>query len=689
MGHPFTRGLILLLAVCGSGLSAETVWLDDLNLRPIVQGWGRPQKNRCAAKSPEEAGPLKIHGKVFERGVGTVAESILVVALDGGAKTFSARVGLDDAKRGSQRSSVEFFVIGDGRMLWRSGVMRAGSEAKPCELSVVGVRNLLLKVGDAEDGDNDDYADWVDAKFESTGAKTFQTRGEPVPPPVAPYILTPLPPVTPRINGPAVFGVRPGSPFLYSMPVTGERPMAYSAKGLPAGLALDAKTGRISGVLSAKGEFNVTLGATNARGSAEKRFRIVCGDTIALTPPMGWNSWNCFAQTISADKVKAAADAMVSSGLADHGWTYVNIDDYWQNHLPTDEKTLQDLVRPFRDERGVIASNVRFPDMKGLADYIHDRGLKAGIYSSPGPTTCGRCAGSWLHEAQDARTFAEWGYDFLKYDWCSYGQVVGGEVPNPHGVPVRKGSKDDAYAIHPFKVMGEQLRAQKRDILFSLCQYGNNDVWKWGSAVGGSAWRTTGDVNDSWRSVRAIGFTQDKSAAYTKPGSWTDTDMLITGWIGWGRMRPTSLSADEQYAHVSLWCMLSSPLLIGCDMTKLDAFTLNLLTNDEVIAVNQDELGKQATCVARFDEVGGLVADVRVYAKDLADGSRAVAFFNLGAEPVKLDFKDFAKLGLSGRQVARDLWRQQDAASLDISKDSFPLSLPGHGVMLTKFSAAK
>jgi len=689
MGFRASFGLRLLLAIFAAGLSAETVWLDELNLKPIVQGYGRPMKNRHAANRPEEAGPLKLRGKLFERGVGTVAESILVVALDGGAKTFSAQVGLDDAKRGSQRSSVEFFVIGDGRMLWRSGVMRTGSEAKPVEVNVVGVRNLLLKVGDAEDGDNDDYADWADAKFESTGAKTFQTKGEPVPAAVAPYILTPLPSATPRINGPGVFGVRPGSPFLYSIPVTGERPLAYSAKSLPAGLTLDAKTGRISGVLSAKGETVVTLGATNARGSVEKRFRIICGDTLALTPPMGWNSWNCFAQTISAEKVKSAADAMVSSGLADHGWTYVNLDDYWQNHLPTDEKTLQDLVRPFRDERGVIASNVRFPDMKGLADYIHARGLKAGIYSSPGPTTCGKCAGSWLHEAQDAQTFAEWGYDFLKYDWCSYGQVVGGEVPNPVGVPVRKGSKDDAYAIHPFKVMGDQLRAQKRDIVFSLCQYGNNDVWKWGASVGGAAWRTTGDVNDSWRSVRAIGFTQDKSAAFTKPGSWTDTDMLITGWIGWGRMRPTSLSADEQYSHVSLWCMLSSPLLIGCDMTKLDAFTLNLLTNDEVIAVNQDELGKQATCVFRLEEVDGKVADVRVYAKDLADGSRAIAFFNLGAEPVKLPFKDFPKLGLSGRQTARDLWRQQDIISLDTSKGSMPLSLPGHGVLLTKFTASK
>jgi alpha-galactosidase len=680
---------LLLLASSASALSAETVWLDDLNLRPIVQGYGRPMKNRHAAKRPEEAGPLKILGKGFERGVGTVAESILVVSLDGGAKTFSAQVGLDDAKRGSARSSVEFFVIGDGRMLWRSGVLRTGAPAKACEVNVTGVRQLMLKVGDAEDGNNDDYADWAEAKFETTGARTFQTQGEPVPAPAAPYILTPLPPATPRINGPAVFGVRPGSPFLYSIPATGERPLTYRASGLPAGLALDALTGRISGVLSAKGEFNVTLGAVNARGSAEKRFRIVCGDTLALTPPMGWNSWNCFAHAVSADKVKSAAEAMVSSGLADHGWSYVNIDDYWQNHIPTEEKAVQDLVRPLRDAQGAVTSNVRFPDMKGLADYIHARGLKAGLYSSPGPTTCGGCAGSWSHEAQDARTYADWGFDFLKYDWCSYGLVVDGKVPNPAGVPVRKGSKDDAYAIHPFKVMGEQLRAQKRDIVFSLCQYGGNDVWKWGAAVGGSCWRTTGDVNDSWRSIKEIGFTQDKAAPYAQPGSWTDTDMLITGWIGWGRMRPTSLSADEQYAHVSLWCMLSSPLLIGCDMQKLDAFTLNLLTNDEVLAVDQDELGRQATCVHRLEEVDGKVADVRVYAKDLADGGRAVAFFNLGAEPLRHEFRDFGKLGLSGRQAVRDLWRQQDLAVLDAAKGALPLSIPGHGVFLCKFSAAK
>jgi alpha-galactosidase len=681
--------LLLLVGLIPLVASAETVWLDDLNLSHINQGWGKAQKNKCAAKTPEEGKPLTISARRFERGVGTVAESVMNIHLNGDATTFSAQVGADDCKRGSARTSVEFFVIGDGRMLWSSGVMRANEAAKAFEVSVAGVKQLLLKVGDADDGNNDDFADWADAKFETTTAKTFKTDGEPVPSPVAPYILTPAAPSTPRINGANVFGVRPGSPFLFTIPATGGRPMEFSATNLPSGLSLDAKTGHITGTLRSKGEFIVTLGAKNSLGAAEKRFRIVCGDTIALTPPMGWNSWNCFAHAVSAEKVKSAADAMVKTGLINHGWTYINIDDYWQNHTPTDQKDVQDLVNPFRDDKGFIVSNARFPDMKGLADYVHDLGLKIGLYSSPGPTTCGKCAGSWLHEEQDAQTYAQWGFDYLKYDWCSYGSVVDGAVANPLNVPVRKNAQNDDFAIHPFKVMGGFLRDQPRDIIFSLCQYGNNDVWKWGASVNGSCWRMTGDVHDSWRSIRDIGFYQDKAAPFAKPGSWTDPDMLIVGWVGWGRPHPTSLTPDEQYTHISLWCMLAAPLLIGSDMAKLDDFTLSLLTNDEVLAVDQDELGKQATCVIKLSESGGMVADVRVYEKELVDGGRAIAFFNLGTEPVKLEFNDFTKLHLSGKQTVRDLWRQQNVATVNTAKDSLPLVIPGHGVLLYKFTTTK
>ncbi|MGA2855134.1 MAG: putative Ig domain-containing protein, partial [Verrucomicrobiota bacterium] len=234
---------------------------------------------------------------------------------------------------------------------------------------------------------------------------------------IAPYILTPPAPATPRINGANIFGVRPGSPFLYTIPATGDRPMTFSAKKLPRGLKLDAKTGRITGKLKKKGETAVTLRAQNALGTSEKKFRIVVGDQIALTPPMGWNSWNCFAQAVTEDRVKSAADAMVKSGLINHGWTYINVDDFWQNHRNSQDATLRG---PFRDTNGIIMPNSRFPDMKGMADYIHSLGLKAGLYSSPGPWTCGGCAASFDHELQDAATYAKWGFDYLKYDWCSY-----------------------------------------------------------------------------------------------------------------------------------------------------------------------------------------------------------------------------------------------------------------------------
>jgi len=230
--------------------------------------------------------------------------------------------------------------------------------------------------------------------------------------------------------------------------------------------------------------------------------------------------------------------------------------------------------------------------------------------------------------------------------------------------------------------MGKFLKEQKRDIVFSLCQYGMSDVWNWGDSVNGNCWRTTGDIVDTWRSMSSIGFKQDKAAPFSKPGNWNDPDMLIVGEVGWGRTHPTRLTADEQYTHISLWCLLSAPLLIGCDMEKFDDFTLSLLSNDEVLAVDQDSLGKGARCVISHDSV-------RVYEKDLQDGGRAIGFFNLGVQPVELSFNEFAPLGLTCRQHVRDLWRQKNLTDVDTVTGSLPLTIPAHGVVLYKFSAAK
>ena len=686
-----------LAALVPQMASAETVWLDDLNLTTATQGWGEPHKNQSV-----EGHALTIGGQKFERGFGTHAESRLKINIGGDAQKFSAKVGVDDEVNSNAASSVEFIVVGDGKALWRSGVMKAGDAAKDCTVDLTGVKSLLLQVSDAGDGIEFDHADWADAKFETAGAKPSTVSGEPQLAFVAPYILTPPAPATPRINGANVFGVRPGSPFMFTIPATGERPMEFSIEGIPDGLiivtnGIDPKikrrphgvlklnpvTGQITGSITGKGEYKIVLRVRNSLGTAEKKFRIVCGDQIALTPPMGWNSWNCFAGAVSEERVKSAADALVKSGLINHGWTYINVDDFWQNHRNSKDPTLRG---EFRDTNGIIVPNSRFPDMKGLADYVHNLGLKIGLYSSPGPWTCGGCAGSFDHELQDAQTYAQWGFDYFKYDWCSYKPEMEDTRGNSTNFPVAVKSwggfmpanTEQAKLIKPYELMGKFLRAQNRDIVFSLCQYGMGDVWQWGGSVNGNCWRTTGDITDTWKSMSGIGFRQDKAAPLAKPGNWNDPDMLIVGEVGWGKTHPTRLTPDEQYTHISLWCLLSAPLLIGCDMTKLDDFTLNLLSNDEVLAIDQDALGKEAMCVTTN-------GNVRIYAKDLEDGGRALGFFNLGIKPAPLDFKSVTSLGFGEKQHVRDLWRQSDV----LVNDTPAILIPAHGVVLYKVTAAK
>jgi alpha-galactosidase len=637
------------LLLFATEISAATVWLDDLGVGATAQAWGEPGKNKSV-----DGHNLTIGGQKFERGLGTHADSILYVILNNAAQSFSASVGVD-GEISSPAASIEFSVFGDGKTLWQSGVMKAGDPAKHFTVNLAGVKILLLKVGDAGDGISYDHADWADAKFETTPDANLVAMSAPPEPAI---ILTPAAPRTPRINGAEVFGVRPGSPFLFTIPATGDRPMTFAVDNLPEGLKLDADTGIISGRLDKKGEYVVTLRAKNALGKAKRKFRIIVGDKIALTPPMGWNSWNCFAHAVSAENVKAAADAMVKSGLINHGWTYINIDDFWQNHRDSKDPTLHG---PFRDAQGNVVPNARFPDVKGLADSIHNLGLKAGLYSSPGPWTCGGCTGSWQHERQDAAQYAAWGFDYLKYDLCSYHDVV----------PACESSLPAAQK--PYREMSEFLKQQPRDIVFSLCQYGQLDVWKWGASVGGNSWRTTGDIVDTWSSLSGIGFRQDAAAPFAEPGHWNDPDMLIVGKVGWGNLHPTRLTPNEQYTHISLWCLLSAPLLIGCDMTQLDPFTLNLLENDEVLAVNQDASGKQAVVVAKD-------SDTRVYAKDMADGSKAIGLFNLGETEtvVRINWSD---LGLKGKLRVRDLWRQKDLGKF---KSAFSSTVPRHGVVLIR-----
>jgi len=469
---------------------------------------------------------------------------------------------------------------------------------------------------------------------------------------VLPYLLTPAAGDKPQINGAKVFGVRPGSPFFFKIPATGRKPLAYSVKDLPSGLSLDAAKGVISGVLPQAGIYHMVFAVKNAAGSAERPFTIKAGDLLALTPPMGWNSWNCWGLSVSDEKVKSSARALIDKGLIDHGWMYMNIDDGWES--------------PERAADGKVVPNEKFPDMKGLGDYLHGNGLRFGIYSSPGPKTCGGFLGSYQHEGQDADSYASWGIDYLKYDLCSYTEFL---------------SKANTTEENqkPYILMRDLLKRQPRDIVYSLCQYGWRDVWKWGPEMNGNLWRTTGDIEDTWTSLYRIGFSQAKLSDFAQPGHWNDPDMLIVGKVGWGEnLHPTRLTPYEQYTHMSLWSMLSAPLLLGCDLSKLDPFTLNLLTNDEVIAIDQDPLGKQAHQVINKDSM-------QVWVKDLEDGGKAVGVFNLKNEFQTLSVK-WEDIGLKGNISVRDVWKQK---GLGVITDTYTVVVPPHGVQLVKVQGFK
>jgi alpha-galactosidase len=435
--------------------------------------------------------------------------------------------------------------------------------------------------------------------------------------------------------------------------------MEFAVDGLPEGLKVDPKTGQISGSLEKPGEYIVTFRASNAKGEARRPFKIVCGDTLSLTPSMGWNDWYAYYGEVTDKLLRDAADVMVKKGMADVGYQYVSIDDCWAN---TQNSSDPKRKGPFRDAQGNILPNKYFPNMKALTDYIHARGLKAGIYTSPGPQTCAGYAGTWQHEAKDAKQFADWGFDLLKYDWCTYPDVSDKKT-------------DLATLKRPYILMGKLLKEQKRDILYNLCQYGEGDVWKWGAEVGGQSWRTSGDLGHELSRFFEVALKNAEHGAYSKPGCWNDPDYLIIGFIGQGdgKTAPCPYSPNEQYAYMSLWCMMASPLFYGGDINALDDFTLNVLCNAVVIEVDQDPLGESARVVALSDKAFLMV-------KKLEDGGRAVALFNRGADDAKITAK-WSDVGVTGKQAVRDLWRQKDLGEFD---GEFTATVGRRGVVMVR-----
>jgi len=622
---------------------ADSVWVETLNLAYMSQDFGTPNPSKTV-----DGNPLTLGGVVFPHGLGSHAKSEIAINLKGVATKFVSMVGVDDERKSNGDASVTFEVWVDGKKVFASGVMRGGQAPKLVSVDLKGAKKLVLTVGDADDGISDDHADWAGAIILlAPGAAKPVSIGVPVEPA---RLVIPVTSPLPEIHGARIVGTTPGKPFLFLISATGKGPLTYSAKGLPPGVKLDSASGILSGTVKSSGTYTATVTVKSDLGTISRKLTIVGGEhKLALTPPMGWNSWNVWAGNVDDAKVRAAADAMITSGLAAHGFQYVNIDDTWEGK---------------RDGNGEILTNEKFPDMKATSDYVHSKGLKIGIYSSPGPKTCAGFEASYQHEVQDANTYAKWGIDYLKHDWCSYGGIA------------KNNSLEELQK--PYFVMRDALYQANRDIVYSLCQYGMGEVWKWGAEVGGNCWRTTGDINDSWGSLHGIYSSQDGHEKFAGPGHWNDPDMLVVGAVGWGNPHPSHLTPNEQVLHISLWCMLSSPLLIGCDMSKMDPFTVALLSNDEALDINQDPLGKPAGRVAFKD-------GLEVWARKLYDGTTAVALVNSTVQGSAIN-ATWAELGLKGSLPVRDLWLHKDAGNFS---GVYSVEVPAHGCVLLKIGKAK
>lgn len=490
------------------------------------------------------------------------------------------------------------------------------------------------------------------------------------------FILTPKEKEIPRINGASVFGVRPGSPFLYTIPASGKRPIKFSVKGLPEGLQVNETSGVISGNIKNQNKttYNLVFKATNELGADQKAFEVVVGDEICLTPPLGWNSWNSWRTSVTQERVLASAKAMVDKGLMNYGWTYINIDDAWQD------------IR--RGEHNAIQGNPEtFPDIKGMCEQIHDMGLKVGIYSSPWVTTyAGFVGGSsedetgkwdttlvgkgkdnkrefWVHgtykfDDNDAAQWAEWGIDYLKYDW----------KPNEPESTIR---------------MAKALKNSGRDIVYSLSNSAPIEhAALFAKEV--NCWRTAGDLDDSWDGESHHLNIRQQWERHRKwieegerggPGHFPDADMLVVGDVvcssPTGKPIPTKLTPDEQYSHISLWTLWNCPLLIGSPIESIDDFTMNLLANAEVLEIHQDKKALSGKSV--------LIEDgIEIIVKDLANGEKAIGLFNTN-EKEQVVTLNWDLIGLEGKKEIRDVWRHKDIGTYS---DSFSANVRSHGVVL-------
>ena len=664
--------MTIALAIAPLCVSVTTAWAEEksspaapaetqsgvvsrISLIELANDKASSPAQRMKPGKTKDKKDLSLRGKPLPDGFATAGNCNLSYDLKGKGERLSGKIGIDDSADKASTDSVQVQVYGDNKRLWGSGPMKPGNKPIDLDVHLKGVKRLELIQDFAGDYNSTMQVAWADMAITYTEVRPVVVYPSPTAFQGKPF-MPPPGPEPPRITGARVFGVRPGAPFLFTVTASGRKPMSFSARNLPPELQLNAESGQITGCLRSNGEYRVALAARNALGVSERELRIVVGDNICLTPAMGWCSWSAWLKKVDQKKMEKAAELLVSTGLKDHGYIYVNIDDGWQGARGGKDNALQ--------------PNEKFPDMKGFCDKAHRLGLKAGIYHTPWMTSYGKLCGgtaatpdgkwdtnhivfavgpcSFLN--QDARQFAEWGIDYCKWDWI-----------------LNKSNEIVAVSA--------ALKQSGRDM---VCSLSNRALLELGPTFveHANSWRITNDFLAHWEILADIAFCGDRWAKYAGPGHWLDMDLLVCG-VAWGG-KPCALTPDEQYLVLSMWSLMASPLMISCELEKLDEFTLRLLTNDEVLDIDQDPLGK----AARHTLSRGLLD---VWGKDLEDGSKAIGFFNRGREPLEQTI-DLKSLGLDGKYLVRDLWKRADVGTVE---KNITVNPRPHGVQLYRMTQTK
>lgn len=621
---------------------SAVVWLDRLPLLLYSSGDGRCARLNCTPRFE----PLMIAGTAMGSGFSLYPRGRLFLDLKGQATRFIAQVGVNDSTPQTCGQKALFRVYRDRQVVFDSGPMAVGDKPKPVDVPLEGARELVLAVDDSGGSAmNRAVAVWAWPRVLVTpGTNAGQRVAGKLPDQVDMPIATIKDGPEPALHGTLVAGASPGHSLFYAIPATGEKPLRFSADKLPPGLTLDPVTGFVTGTLDVSRQL-VTFTVSNRFGTASRQMMFVCEPyAMALTPPLGWNSWHQWEQNIDDQKIRDAADAMAGKGFAAHGFTYINLDDGWEGGRRAD---------------GILeADPAKFKDMKALGDYLHAKGLKFGIYSSPGPLTCGKREGSLYHEKQDADLWASWGVDYIKYDRCSGSALA---------------DMDQRWI--DFRAI---LDSTGRDIVYSANSCRDE-------AAKAQLWRTTGDIRSSWASMSDTGFNGQRGLEqFARPGRFNDPDMLIVGHCeALGSQREFSLfpiTRNEQITQISLWSMLAAPLLLGCNLTRADEFLVSLMCNDDVLSIDQDPLVRQGKCFRVDPPRGNNDMGGEVWTRPLYDGTVAVAFFNRGCEPVNIKVT-WKELGFEGAQPVRDCWLRKDLGTL---ADGYEVRVEVHGAVVIK-----